>query len=110
MGQDKSQTIVKKGFKSGISLRNELLKKDKENQINGLVYGFLNDLKIADREKFLDKYIRVIMSNNQPNFFGKDEMLDDDYFLQFGYSFINGLMSKERAKEDKNIVEPKEED
>lgn len=97
---EKSQKIISKGFKSGISLRNELLKKDKGNQINGLVYGFLNDLKIADREKFLDKYIRIIMSHNQPNFFGKDEMLDDDYFLQFGYSFINGLMSKERTVEE----------
>ncbi len=109
MEKDKSQTIVKKGFKSGINLRNELLKKDKENQINGLVYSFLNDLKIVDREKFLDKYIRVIMSNNQTNLFGMDEMLDNDYFLQFGYSFINGLMNK-TAEEDKNIVEPKEEE
>ncbi|BCB96813.1 type I-B CRISPR-associated protein Cas8b1/Cst1 [Dissulfurispira thermophila] len=96
---EKSQKIVNKGFISGINLRNELLKKNKENQINGLVYGFLNDLKIADREKFLDKYIRIIMSHNLPNYFGKDEMLDDDYFLQFGYSFINGLMSKENAYE-----------
>lgn len=100
---EKSQKIISKGFKSGISLRNELLKKNKENQINGLVYSFLNDLKIADREKFLDKYIRIIMSHNQPNFFGRDEMLEDDYFLQFGYSFINGLMSKEKNVEEGTI-------
>ncbi len=107
---EKSQKIISKGFKSGISLRNELLKKNKENQINGLVYGFLNDLKIADREKFLDKYIRIIMSHNLPNFFGKDEMLDDDYFLQFGYSFINGLISKEKADEEEEINNSIEED
>jgi len=106
---EKSQKIISKGFKSGISLRNELLKKDKENQINGLVYGFLNDLKIVDREKFLDKYIRIIMSHNQPNLFGKDEMLDDNYFLQFGYSFINGLMSKERTAEEDTINNSTEE-
>lgn len=106
---EKSQKIISKGFKSGISLRNELLKKDKENQINGLVYGFLNDLKIVDREKFLDKYIRIIMSHNQPNLFGKDEMLDDNYFLQFGYSFINGLMSKERTAEEDIINNSTEE-
>lgn len=106
---EKSQRIVSKGFKSGISLRNELLKKDRANQINGLVYGFLNDLKIADREKFLDKYIRIMMSNNQPNFFGMDEMLDNEYFLQFGYSFINGLMSKSRTAENENTNEIKEE-
>ena len=107
---EKSETIVKKGFRSGVELRNNLLQKNKENQINGLVYGFLNDLKIADREKFLDRYIRVMVSNNQPNFFGMDEMLDNDYFLQFGYSFINGLMSKERTIEDKNTGEAKEEE
>lgn len=106
---EKSQKIINKGFKSGISLRNELLRKDKENQINGLVYGFLNDLKIADREKFLDKYIRIIMSHNQPNCFGKDEMLDDDYFLQFGYSFINGLMSKEKTVKEGTINNSMEE-
>jgi CRISPR-associated protein Cst1 len=103
----KGQQIVKKGFKSGINLRDKLLKKEKENQINGIVYGFLNDLKIADREKFLDKYIRVMMSNDQPILFGTDEMLDNDYFLQFGYSFINGLMS--RSTENKNTNEIKEE-
>jgi CRISPR-associated protein Cst1 len=107
---EKSEKVINKGFKSGISLRNELLKKNKENQINGLVYGFLNDLKIADREKFLDKYIRIIMSHNLPNYFGKDEMLDNDYFLQFGYSFINGLMSKERADEEGTINNSIEED
>lgn len=107
---EKSQSIVKKGFRSGINLRNELLRKDKANQINGIVYGFLNDLKITDREKFLDKYIRVMMSNDQPILFGKDEMLDTDYFLQFGYSFINGLMSKDRSTESENINEIKKEE
>ncbi|MBT9151119.1 MAG: hypothetical protein DDT40_01303 [candidate division WS2 bacterium] len=107
---EKSQTIVSKGFKSGIMLRNELLNKNKENQINGLGYGFLNDLKIADREKFLDKYIRVMMSNDQLILFGKEEMLDVDYFLQFGYSFVNGLMSKGKTEEDKNLDETKKEE
>lgn len=106
---EKSQKIVSKGFKSGISLRNELLRQGKENQINGLVYSFLNDLKIADREKFLDKYIRIIMSHNQPNLFGKDEMLDKDYFLQFGYSFVNGLMSKSKEVDENTIDVSKEE-
>ncbi len=94
---EKSQVIVKKGFKNGRVLCDKLYELKKENQINGLVYGFLNDLKIADRYKFLDKYNRVMMAHNLPLAFGQDEMLDDDYFLQFGYSFVNGLMSKSKV-------------
>lgn len=99
--KDKSEEVVKKAFANGISLRNALIEKGKENQISGLVYGFLNDLKIADREKFLDKYIRVMMAHNLSIAFGKDEMIDDDLFLQFGYSFINGLLY--RPKDDKSV-------
>ncbi len=101
----KSERIISKGFKSGIMLRDELVNKNKENQINGLVYGFLNDLKISDREKFLDKYIRVIMSHSLPNLFGKEEMLDKDCFLQFGYSFVNGLMSKQTEQTENDSKE-----
>ncbi|MES0335905.1 MAG: type I-B CRISPR-associated protein Cas8b1/Cst1 [Candidatus Magnetobacterium sp. LHC-1] len=96
---DNSQKIVKKGYRSGITLRQELHKRRKDNQINGIAYGFLNDLKLADREKFLDKYMRVMMSNDLSLAFGQDEMLDDDYFMQFGYSFLNGLLAS--TKDDK---------
>ncbi len=96
---DNSQKIVKKGYRSGITLRQELHKRRKDNQINGIAYGFLNDLKLADREKFLDKYMRVMMSNGLSLAFGQDEMLDDDSFMQFGYSFLNGLLAS--TKDDK---------
>ena len=56
------ELIVKKAFVNGKALREKLKEKDKENQINGLVYQFLNDLKIADKEKFLDKYMRIMVS------------------------------------------------
>ncbi|MBF0343465.1 MAG: type I-B CRISPR-associated protein Cas8b1/Cst1 [Nitrospirae bacterium] len=90
---DKSQAIVNKAFYNGVDLRNKLYEEDKENQINGIAYGFLNDLKIADREKFLDRYMRTMMSNDLSLKFRQDEMLNDDYFMQFGYSFLNGLLS-----------------
>jgi CRISPR-associated protein Cst1 len=98
---EKNETIIKKGFRNGIELRGRLKQSDNLNQINGIIYGFLNDLKIADREKFMDKYIRIMMSNKMPIFFGKDEMMNTDYFLQFGYSFINGLLRQEK-KENNN--------
>jgi len=102
---EKSKRIVKKGFRNGIELRDRLISAKKENQIDGLVYGFLNDLKISDREKFLDKYIRIMMTHKLPMFFSEDEMLDTDYFLQFGYSFVNGLLKKEQKTESKTIKE-----
>ena len=89
---------IKRGFQSGAQLRENLIKQKKANQINGLVYGFLNDLKIADREKFMDKYLRSVMSQRMPSSFGKEEMQDTDSFLQFGYSFINGLMNPSREE------------
>ncbi len=109
METERSKNVVKKGFRSGIELRNRLLSVKKENQINGLVYGFLNDLKITDREKFLDKYIRIMMSHQMPVFFSQDEMLDTDYFLQFGYSFVNGLLFKEKEKKEEiSVTDEKE--
>lgn len=91
---DENKKIVKKAFRNGIELKQKLLNKKKENQIDGIIYQLLNDLKIADREKFIDKYMRLVMSHGLPSMFGETEMLDKDAFLQFGYSFINGIMSQ----------------
>ena len=96
---DENKGIVKKAFRNGIELKSKLLaKKWKDNQINGMIYQLLNDLKIADREKFIDKYMRLVMSHGLPSIFGEAEMLDKDAFLQFGYSFINGIMSTPKEK------------
>jgi hypothetical protein len=38
------------------------------------------------------------MSYDMKLSFGKDEMEDIDNFLQFGYSFVNGLLYKEYEK------------
>ena len=96
---DINKGIVKKAFRNGIELKQKLLAKNKENQIDGIIYQLLNDLKIADREKFIDKYMRLVMSHGLPSMFGEAEMLDKDAFLQFGYSFINGIMSQPKQSE-----------
>lgn len=103
-GEDmnEKEAIIKKGFANGKSLRNRMKAKEKENQINGLVYGFLNDLKITDTQKFLDRYMRVIMANDERLSFGEKEMSDKDNFIQFGYSFINGLMFEGFDKNNEN--------
>ncbi|MGC9257936.1 type I-B CRISPR-associated protein Cas8b1/Cst1 [Desulfurella sp.] len=98
------EKISKKGFVNGKQLR-ERLGKEKENQINGLAYQFLNDLKVGDRDKFLDKYLRVSISNQMESRFGQDEMNSKEAFLHFGYSFINGLLNtyeNNSNKENKN--------
>lgn len=86
------EKISKKGFINGKELRGAM-GKDKENQINGIVYQFLNDLKVADRDRFLDKYLRISISNGIESKFGQDEMNSRDAFLHFGYSFVNGLLN-----------------
>jgi len=86
------EKISTKGFVNGKELRKNL-GKDRENQINGLAYQFLNDLKVADRDKFLDKYLRISISNKLESRFGQDEMNSKEAFLHFGYGFINGLLN-----------------
>jgi CRISPR-associated protein Cst1 len=99
--KEKREKIIKKAFGNGKQLRGVLRGNDKLNQLDGLVYSFLNDLKIANKERFLDKYIRVMMSHKLDVRFGLDEMQDKDSFLQFGYSFVNGLLNKEYNNNDK---------
>jgi len=94
------EKIINKAFRNGKELREVLKGVKKENQISGLVYSLLNDLKISDREKFLDKYIRLMMSNKLDMKFAKEEMGNIDSFLQFGYSFINGLLYEEYKSEN----------
>jgi len=101
--EEKNKINIGKAFNNGKDLRRKLIDAKKVNQINSIVYGMLNDLKIADKEKFLDKYIRLMMSYNMRISFGKDEMSNTDDFLQFGYSFVSGLLSEdknENSKED----------
>ena len=93
------ETNIKKGFANGKALREKLVKEQKENQINGIAYSILNSLKIQDKERFLDTYIRLMMTHNISIYFSKDEMLEINKFLNFGYSFINGLLNEYNKKE-----------
>ncbi len=94
------EKIYKRAFRNGKELRTSLINKNKKNQIDGIVFRLLNDLKISDRDKFLDKYNRLVIGNGLFLSFGKEEMNDTECFLHFGYSFVNGLLS--HNKEDDN--------
>jgi len=99
---DDRKKVINKAFVNGKELAMILKNAKRENQIDGIVYGLLNDLKISDKEKFLDKYIRLMMSHHMELKFGSNnEMADTDSFLQFGYSFINGLLINHGKKTEK---------
>ncbi|OSS41513.1 hypothetical protein DESAMIL20_1066 [Desulfurella amilsii] len=98
------EKISKTGYVNGKKLRNKLSKEGRENQINGFVYQFLNDLRVGDKDRFLDKYLRISISNELELYFGLEEMNNKEAFLHFGYSFLNGLLYQQNnsTKENEN--------
>jgi len=83
--------IVNKGYYNGKDLAQRI---GTENKIKGIAYQLLNDLKIGDRYAFIDKYTRLSMAYGIPIKLGNnEELVDIDSFMQFGYAFINGLLS-----------------
>jgi CRISPR-associated protein Cst1 len=88
---DDFSKIVNKGYYNGVELANKI---ESENKIKGIAYQLLNDLKIGDRYAFIDKYTRLSIAYGLPIKLGSnEELLDIDNFMQFGYAFINGLLS-----------------
>jgi CRISPR-associated protein Cst1 len=53
------EQIVTKAFHHGKILGEKI---GQENKIKGVSYQLLNDLKISDRNSFMDKYLRLCMS------------------------------------------------
>lgn len=101
-GNQMKENIISKAFLHGKAFGKKI---GQENKIKSIAYQLLNDLKIADRNSFLDKYLRLCMSYGFEIKLGShNELADLDNFMSFGYAFINGLLSniKEEKKEDKN--------
>ncbi|MEM5947976.1 type I-B CRISPR-associated protein Cas8b1/Cst1 [Spirochaetia bacterium 38H-sp] len=84
--------IVGKAFGNGREVAQKI---QQENKIKGIAYQLLNDLKIADRNSFMDKYLRLSMSYGlEIKLGGNKELTDLDNFMSFGYAFVNGLLAK----------------
>ena len=99
---DELEKIVNKAFRNGIEIAE---KTESENKIKGIAYQLLNDLKIADKNAFMDKYLRLSMAYDNPIMLGSNnELTNIDNFMQFGYAFINGLLSKIKDKNEKKEV------
>ena len=65
----------------------------------------LNDLKIYDRNSFMDKYLRLSMAYDSEIKLGSNNELSDiDNFISFGYAFINGMLSNVNSKVNSNEI------
>lgn len=93
--------IVKKAFSHGKALAQKV---NQENKIKGISYQLLNDLKIGDKNAFMDKYLRLCIGyGTEVKLGSNNELTDLDNFMSFGYSFVNGLLAnlnKDSEKED----------
>jgi len=94
------EKIISKAYFNGRDLSNKI---GQENKIKSIAYQLLNDLRVGDREAFLDKYLRLVISYSSESKIGSNNELSDmDKFMSFGYSFINGLLSYLNNKEESN--------
>lgn len=98
-GNMELEKIVDKGYQNGLMLGKKI---NQENKIKGVVYQMLNDLKIYDRNAFIDKYLRLCMAYESEIKLGSNNELSNmDNFLSFGYAFINGMLSNIHVSEIK---------
>ncbi len=103
-GGDKMELekIVNKGYQNGVMISKKI---NQENKIKGVVYQMLNDLKIYDRNSFMDKYLRLSMAYDSEIKLGSNNELSDiDNFISFGYAFINGMLSNVNSKVNSNEI------
>jgi len=91
MSQEQQNQIVSKAFYNGKFLGEKI---GQDNKLKGISYQLLNDLKISDRNSFLDKYLRLSMAyGTELKLCSHNELIDIDNFMSFGYAFVNGLLS-----------------
>ncbi|MEG0221896.1 MAG: Cas8a1 family CRISPR/Cas system-associated protein, partial [Clostridia bacterium] len=97
--------------KSANELRNELLNstnKDVES-LRGVIYQLLNALKVGDKYKFTDLILRLYSSCKKQipaNFMSI--FVDDEDFLDLGYTFVLGLKGgiyNKKKEEEENLNE-----
>ncbi|MCX7589782.1 MAG: type I-B CRISPR-associated protein Cas8b1/Cst1 [Patescibacteria group bacterium] len=99
--KEEIEKITKKGFVNGKELG---IKIGQENKIKSLTYQLLNDLKISNKNSFLDKYLRISMAYGTEIKLGSNnELIDLDNFMSFGYAFVNGLLSTINLNKEEEV-------
>jgi len=95
------EQIVNKAFYNGKFLGEKI---GQENKIKGFAYQLLNDLKIGDRNSFMDKYLRLRMAYGiEVKLGSNNELTDIDNFMSFGYAFVNGLLSNLKSQNTEEV-------
>lgn len=105
-----SETIKKNNdklyvlYKLGVSIHEELKRKNEINKINGYTYKMLNSIKAGNKKEFMDIVIRIHMSMERDvSAIFLQVMQDTDLdFESIGYSFISGLISNKFGKNSEN--------
>lgn len=105
-----SETIKKNNdklyvlYKLGVSIHEELKRKNEINKINGYTYKMLNSIKAGNKKEFMDIVIRIHMSMEKDvSAIFLQVMQDTDLdFESIGYSFISGLISNKFEKNSEN--------
>ncbi|PMQ01373.1 MAG: type I-B CRISPR-associated protein Cas8b1/Cst1 [Dictyoglomus sp. NZ13-RE01] len=87
-------------FKKGEEIANKLIEEKAENKIPSLSYKLLSYLRTEDIHGFMDHILRIYISYalEVPTLFVK-AISDKELFLSYGYSFVNGILSKYTSKE-----------
>jgi CRISPR-associated protein Cst1 len=102
-GNNMEEIIEGKGlwniYYEGQDLKKVLIEKKAENKIDSIAYKLLNALRVGDINTFMDVLIRVYMGYNReiPSSFVKG-LKEKKFFYAYGYSFLNGLLGKEKTE------------
>jgi len=84
-------------YHKGKELSQMLKNANAENKITSIAYKLLNALKVGDVNQFMDTIMRIYLSYEIeiPSTFVK-MMGDKEIFFPVGYSFLNGLLEREK--------------
>ncbi len=92
-------------YNKGKELMIKLRQNQAENKISTIVLSLLNALRVGDVNKFMEVIVRVYMAYGLdiPSTF-VEGLTNKDSFYAYGYSFVNGLLAKEKTNKEASNV------
>ncbi|MGB4645838.1 MAG: type I-B CRISPR-associated protein Cas8b1/Cst1, partial [Dictyoglomaceae bacterium] len=91
-------------FKKGEELAEKLINEEHENKIPSITYKLLSHLRTENVDGFMNLVFRLYLSYGLeiPSLFVK-AISEKDVFLSYGYSFVNGILTRYTSK--KKIID-----